>query len=140
MRDRPALRALPMVGILLGPFAALLVVMAVRGIPMGAGAVSIADRSRAVRFGSDTFAWAPDTFAPLLPFLTAAAGSRPVVPVAATAVLVAVTLAVVVRVLLRNGVHRAHILDGRIPHVVLLELLTDAGVGTMITRVDGGWS
>lgn len=107
MRDRPALRALPMVGMLLGPFAALLVVMAVRGIPMGAGAVSIADRSRAVRFGSDTFAWAPDTFAPLLPFLTAAAGSRPVVPVAATAVLVAVTLAVVVRVLLRNGVHRA---------------------------------
>ncbi len=28
----------------------------------------------------------------------------------------------------------AHILDGRIPHVVLLELFTDAGVGTMITR------
>jgi acetylglutamate kinase len=32
------------------------------------------------------------------------------------------------------GVASAHILDGRIPHVVLLELLTDAGVGTMITR------
>ena len=31
-------------------------------------------------------------------------------------------------------VQSAHILDGRIPHVVLLELFTDAGVGTMITR------
>jgi len=37
-----------------------------------------------------------------------------------------------------SGVHSAHILDGRIPHVVLLELLTDAGVGTMLTRADGG--
>jgi len=36
------------------------------------------------------------------------------------------------------GVGSAHILDGRIPHVVLLELLTDAGVGTMLTRTDGG--
>jgi acetylglutamate kinase len=35
------------------------------------------------------------------------------------------------------GVGSAHILDGRIAHVVLLELLTDAGVGTMITRMDG---
>jgi acetylglutamate kinase len=32
----------------------------------------------------------------------------------------------------RNGVRRAHILDGRIPHVLLLELLTDEGVGTMV--------
>lgn len=31
-----------------------------------------------------------------------------------------------------QGVHRAHILDGRIEHSVLIELLTDAGVGTMI--------
>jgi len=38
------------------------------------------------------------------------------------------------------GVQSAHILDGRIPHVVLLELLTDAGVGTMITRADEGAS
>lgn len=38
------------------------------------------------------------------------------------------------------GVGSAHILDGRIPHVVLLELLTDAGVGTMITRTDGAGS
>jgi acetylglutamate kinase len=36
------------------------------------------------------------------------------------------------------GVGSAHILDGRIPHVVLLELLTDAGVGTMITRMEVG--
>ncbi|HEY4378261.1 MAG TPA: acetylglutamate kinase, partial [Acidimicrobiales bacterium] len=35
------------------------------------------------------------------------------------------------------GVGSAHVLDGRIPHVVLLELLTDAGVGTMLTRTDG---
>jgi acetylglutamate kinase len=33
----------------------------------------------------------------------------------------------------RGGVGSAHIVDGRVPHVVLLELLTDAGVGTMIT-------
>lgn len=37
-----------------------------------------------------------------------------------------------------GGVASAHVLDGRTPHVVLLELLTDAGVGTMVTRtVDG---
>ena len=32
----------------------------------------------------------------------------------------------------RNGVKRAHILDGRIPHVLLLELFTDSGIGTMV--------
>lgn len=32
----------------------------------------------------------------------------------------------------RNGVRRAHVLDGRIPHVLLLELFTDAGIGTMV--------
>jgi len=32
-----------------------------------------------------------------------------------------------------NGVRSAHILDGRIPHVLLLEVFTDSGVGTMIT-------
>jgi acetylglutamate kinase len=31
------------------------------------------------------------------------------------------------------GVPAAHLLDGRVPHVLLLELFTDAGVGTMIT-------
>ncbi len=32
----------------------------------------------------------------------------------------------------RNGVSRAHILDGRTPHALLLELFTDEGVGTMV--------
>ena len=32
----------------------------------------------------------------------------------------------------RSGVGRAHILDGRIPHVLLLEVFTDAGIGTMV--------
>jgi acetylglutamate kinase len=32
----------------------------------------------------------------------------------------------------RAGVSRAHILDGRVPHALLLELFTDAGVGTMV--------
>jgi len=33
----------------------------------------------------------------------------------------------------QHGVGSAHLLDGRLPHVVLLELFSDAGVGTMIT-------
>ncbi|MEX2100753.1 MAG: acetylglutamate kinase [Acidimicrobiia bacterium] len=33
---------------------------------------------------------------------------------------------------LRNGVQRAHILDGRIPHALLLEFFTREGIGTMI--------
>jgi acetylglutamate kinase len=32
-----------------------------------------------------------------------------------------------------HGVGSAHLLDGRLPHVVLLELFSDGGVGTMIT-------
>jgi acetylglutamate kinase len=32
----------------------------------------------------------------------------------------------------RAGVSRAHILDGRVPHTLLLELFTDSGVGTMV--------
>lgn len=32
------------------------------------------------------------------------------------------------------GVMRAHIVNGTIPHALLLELLTDKGIGTMITR------
>jgi acetylglutamate kinase len=31
-----------------------------------------------------------------------------------------------------DGVSAAHILDGRVPHSLLLELFTDAGIGTMI--------
>ncbi len=32
----------------------------------------------------------------------------------------------------RGGVARAHVVDGRVPHSLLLEVLTDAGVGTMV--------
>ncbi len=32
----------------------------------------------------------------------------------------------------RGGVARAHVLDGRVPHALLLELFTDGGVGTMV--------
>jgi acetylglutamate kinase len=34
---------------------------------------------------------------------------------------------------LRNGVRRAHILDGRIPHALLLEFFTREGIGTMVS-------
>ena len=37
----------------------------------------------------------------------------------------------------RNGVHNAHILDGRIAHVLLLEIFTDSGIGTMIKGAGG---
>jgi len=35
---------------------------------------------------------------------------------------------------LEDGVKRAHIIDGRIPHALLLEIYTDKGVGTMIAK------
>ncbi len=35
---------------------------------------------------------------------------------------------------IERGVYQAHILDGRIAHVLLLELFTDAGVGTMVSK------
>ena len=35
-----------------------------------------------------------------------------------------------------HGVSQVHLVDGRVPHAVLLELFTDAGVGTMLTAVD----
>lgn len=34
----------------------------------------------------------------------------------------------------KSGVSSAHIVDGRVPHAVLLEIFTDAGVGTLITN------
>ncbi len=34
----------------------------------------------------------------------------------------------------QNGVESAHIVDGRVNHAVLLEIFTDAGVGTLIKR------
>jgi len=33
----------------------------------------------------------------------------------------------------RNGVKSVHVVDGRVPHCLLLEVLTDQGVGTMIS-------
>ena len=35
---------------------------------------------------------------------------------------------------LAGGVHKAHIIDGRVRHAVLLEIFTDEGIGTEITR------
>jgi acetylglutamate kinase len=34
----------------------------------------------------------------------------------------------------RRGVKKANIIDGRIPHSILIELLTDKGAGTMVTQ------
>ena len=34
---------------------------------------------------------------------------------------------------IRGGVQSAHVIDGRRPHSLLLELFTDAGIGTMVT-------
>jgi len=39
---------------------------------------------------------------------------------------------------LDKGVRKVHILDGRVPHSVLLEIFTDAGIGTEITPPGGG--
>jgi acetylglutamate kinase len=35
-----------------------------------------------------------------------------------------------------GGVKKAHIIDGRIPHALLIELFTDEGIGTMIVKDD----
>ncbi len=35
---------------------------------------------------------------------------------------------------IESGVNTVHIVDGRIPHCLLLEIFTDSGIGTMITR------
>lgn len=35
---------------------------------------------------------------------------------------------------LEGGVNRVHIIDGRVPHSLLLEIFTDEGVGTMVIR------
>jgi acetylglutamate kinase len=35
---------------------------------------------------------------------------------------------------LKEGVKKAHIIDGRVPHAVLLEIFTDVGIGTEITK------
>jgi len=37
-----------------------------------------------------------------------------------------------------GGVGSAHIIDGRVPHALLIEILTDQGIGTMVTREKSG--
>ena len=37
---------------------------------------------------------------------------------------------------IRKGVNNVHILDGRIPHCILLEIFTKKGVGTMFMADD----
>lgn len=39
---------------------------------------------------------------------------------------------------LRGGTSKAHIIDGRIPHSILLEIFTERGIGTEIVRRDEG--
>ncbi|WP_280567758.1 acetylglutamate kinase [Chromohalobacter sp. 296-RDG] len=38
----------------------------------------------------------------------------------------------------KGGVASSHIIDGRVPHATLLEIFTNAGVGTLITDTDEG--
>jgi acetylglutamate kinase len=35
---------------------------------------------------------------------------------------------------LESGVARTHIIDGRVPHALLLEIFTDKGLGTLVSR------
>ncbi|MBT5169283.1 MAG: acetylglutamate kinase, partial [Opitutales bacterium] len=35
---------------------------------------------------------------------------------------------------LNSGVHRVHLIDGRLPHSLLLEIFTDKGIGTEISH------
>ena len=37
----------------------------------------------------------------------------------------------------RGGVPRAHVLDGRLNHAILLEIFTDSGIGTMVISAPG---
>jgi acetylglutamate kinase len=39
---------------------------------------------------------------------------------------------------LSEGVGKVHVIDGRIPHALLLEIFTPEGVGTEIVRGEGG--
>ncbi len=38
---------------------------------------------------------------------------------------------------INEGVERVHIIDGRVPHCILLEIFTDSGIGTMIVKEGG---
>ena len=39
---------------------------------------------------------------------------------------------------IRWGVHRVFIIDGRVPHAILIEMLTNEGIGTMFVAGQGG--
>jgi acetylglutamate kinase len=39
-----------------------------------------------------------------------------------------------------GGVPRAHVLDGRVPHALLLEIFTSEGIGTMVVPTKEGWA
>jgi acetylglutamate kinase len=39
---------------------------------------------------------------------------------------------------IEHGVKKVTILDGRVPHAILMELLTDEGAGTMVVRGEEG--
>ena len=39
---------------------------------------------------------------------------------------------------LAQGVKAAHIVDGRVPHALLLEVFTKAGIGTMVVGSSSG--
>ena len=41
---------------------------------------------------------------------------------------------------LRDGVKKAHIIDGRMEHAVLLEIFTDGGIGTEIVKQEAQWN
>jgi acetylglutamate kinase len=35
---------------------------------------------------------------------------------------------------IREGVNRVHIINGTIPHSIILEIFTNSGIGTMFTK------
>lgn len=39
---------------------------------------------------------------------------------------------------IKNGVRKVFIIDGRIPHAILIETLTDEGIGTMFISGKSG--
>ena len=61
----------------------------------------------------------PDTIEQMMSDGTISGGMRPKIQAALDAA--------------KNGVSRVHIIDGRVEHALLLEILTDSGVGSMIT-------
>ncbi|MBQ8403540.1 MAG: hypothetical protein IJX55_03835, partial [Clostridia bacterium] len=38
---------------------------------------------------------------------------------------------------IRRGVKKVFVIDGRVPHSLLIEILTDEGMGTMLVSGDG---